>query len=101
MKWLKQALTDSHGVYDVAYISLFAISLSILGTVPFLCIAAWISYSRCVPVVSERLPLVTCSFNPEPLGIAIGAIAAGFATALGALAGYMAATRPRKPADGE
>jgi len=95
VKWLRSTLTDEEGRYDVAYVSLFLVAISTLSAVPFICVVSLISYLRCVPQAVKDLPVVTCNYDPQPVGFAIGAIAGGFATALGALAAYMAATRNR------
>lgn len=83
--WLRSALTDEHGQYDIAYIGMGALVLIVLGAIPWVLVLASIAlaYSR---------PLS----DLWGVGAAIGAICGGFAAALGALAGYMAATR--KPA---
>lgn len=88
MSWIRESVTDSNGQYDVAFVSLFGVGAATIGAIPFMCFMAWLSWLRCVP--SDK---VSCSFDPQPLGIAIGAAAGGFATAVAALAAYMAATR--------
>jgi hypothetical protein len=93
--WLQQAMKDNEGDYDVAYVALFGVALAVFLTLPFLCIMSMISYFRCVPIIKDGITPIICNFDPQPLGIAIGAVCGGFATALASLAGYMAATRNR------
>lgn len=85
MNWLRSALTDEAGQYDIAYIGMGALIVIVLGAIPsLLLMAVWALYAG-------------KTFDPQPLGVAIGAVCAGFAAALGSLAGYMAATRkPRE-----
>jgi hypothetical protein len=84
--WLRSALTDEHGQFDIAYIGMGALIVIVLGAIPsLLLMAVWALYAG-------------RAFDPQPLGIAIGAVCGGFAAALGSLAGYMAATRPTRPA---
>ena len=93
MDWIRESISDEHGVADVAYVSLFIIVFAVLGAIAFVCLMSAVSFCMC-----HELPMTTpptlCRFDPQPLGIAVGAICTGFATALGALAAYMAATRP-------
>jgi hypothetical protein len=93
MSWLRSCLTDRDGSYDIAYVSMFGVCITVLGAIPFMCIMAGVSYWHCIPVYQESGSVVQCVFDPQPLGFAIGAVAGGFATALGALAAYMLATR--------
>jgi hypothetical protein len=102
----REAVTDSTGAVDVANLSLFLVMNAVLSTVFFICVMAYLSYIRCAPSPAQVvgvaptqtiIPAVTCAFDPQPIGLAIGAVFAGFATALGALAAYMAATRPPRP----
>jgi hypothetical protein len=92
MKWLREAISDQDGVADVAYISVFVVAGAVLGAIIFVCLLTAIAYIRCTEVLAINPP-VLCRFDPAPLGTAIGLICGGFATAIGALAGYMAATR--------
>ncbi len=98
MNWIRSTLTDDDGRFDVAFVSLFGVMGAVIGAIGTMCALSAYSFFRCQPVVREALALVTCTYDPQPLGIAIGATCGGFATALGALAGYMAATRPPRPA---
>jgi hypothetical protein len=80
----REAITDTDGIVDVSYLALFWVLVSVLGAITFVCVMTLVAFLRCSS---------NCAFDPQPLGIAVGAICTGFATALGALAGYMAATR--------
>lgn len=86
MSIFREAITDSSGVVDVSYLALFWVMVSVLGAITFVCAMTAIVFLRCN---------ANCTFDPQPLGFAVGAICAGFATALGSLAGYMLATRRR------
>lgn len=87
------ALKDQDGDYDVAYVALFAIATAVFAAIPFLCLMTAIAFFKCEPIIQQGITPIICTFDPQPVGIAIGAVCTGFATALGALAGYMAATR--------
>lgn len=90
MSIFREAITED-GVVDVAYLALFWLMVMVLGAITFACVMTAAAFLRCTGA---------CTFDPQPLGIAVGAICTGFATALGALAGYMVATRhDRKPRD--
>lgn len=82
----RQAITDTDGLVDVAYLALFWVMVVVLGAIFFVCAMSLAAFIRCKE---------NCAFDPQPVGIAIGAICSGFATALGALGLYMAATRRR------
>ena len=97
MNWVKSTLTDSEGRYDVAYVSLFWVMAAVCNAIVVMCAVAAIAYFRC-RVFEVNGVTVNCAYDPQPLGIAIGAACGGFATALAALAGYMVATRPPRPA---
>jgi hypothetical protein len=95
MNWICSTLTDGEGRFDVAYVSLFGVMGAVIGSIAVMCAMSIVAYMRCTPIVRETAALVTCTYDPQPLGIAIAAVCGGFATALGALAGYMLATRSR------
>lgn len=101
MRWITSCLTDDKGNFDVAYVSLFVVMFAVLAAILIMCVMSVVSFLRCQPVVRETMALVQCVYDPQPLGIAVGAVCGGFSTALGALAGYMLATRPRKTTDGQ
>ena len=85
MNFFRGSCTDENGHWDVAYVSLFGVGTAVICAIPFMCLMALASWLRC-----------SCTFDPQPLGVAIGATCGGFATAVGGLAAYMAATRPPK-----
>lgn len=82
MNWLRGAATDERGYWDAAYICVLVLGalvvLTVLGELALVA-AAWKTGK---------------AYDPQPLGVAVAAVCGGFATALGGLAGYMAATRP-------
>ena len=84
MSLFQEAIRDEHGLVDVAYLSLYWLMAHVLGAIVFVCVLALWAFWR------------NDTFDPQALGIAIGAICGGFATALGALAAYMLATRKPK-----
>ena len=99
MKWLREALTDENGVTDVAYVSIFMVTLGILAAIAFICIMSAISYFTCYHITDVGLgqrAQVPCTFDPQPVGVALAAVCTAFAAMVGALAGYMAATRRRE-----
>jgi len=80
--WLRGAATDERGLWDAAYISVLALAGLVVLTVVVeiaLVVVAWHTGKP---------------YDPQPLGVAVAAVCGGFATAIGGLAGYMAATRP-------
>ena len=91
--WVRGALTDNAGNWDVAYISLAGVGAATLGSIPFMCVMSAVAYARCVPKITETAVVQACTYDPQPLGIAIGSACAGFAAAMTALAAYMAATK--------
>ncbi len=97
MNWIRSTLTDDDGRYDVAFVSLFCVMGAVVNTIVTMCVVSTFAYLRCRSFEVNGV-IVNCTYDPQPLGIAIGAVCGGFATALGALAGYMLATRPPRPA---
>lgn len=92
-KWPREAISDSDGVADVAYVSLFVLIGSMVAVTLFLCGMDAVSYFRCVPLIKSDV-IVNCTYNPLPLGQALGLVyGAGFSTGLGGLTAYMVATR--------
>lgn len=93
---LRGALTDENGQGDIAYIAMGGLGLAVLGPILVMTAMSMVAHFRCVPhtiVVKEALTVIACPYDPQPLGTAIGLACGGFGIALGALAGYMAATR--------
>ena len=92
---MREALTDENGQGDIAYIAIGALTAAAIGALTFIFgMSAW-DYFSCRPLVKPDV-VVNCSFSPLPIGQAAGLIFGAFATLIGALAGYMVATR-RQP----
>lgn len=90
MSIFRGAITDEKGQVDVANLALFWVMVSVLGAITFACgmsFLAWFAGCRGAAHV--------CAYDPQPLGVAVGAICVGFATALGALGAYMRLVQPR------
>lgn len=89
--WPRESISDENGLADVAYVGFFMVGGAVVSAIVAMTVTAVVAaYVRC------RASAAACTFDPQPLGIAIGAACTGLATALGALAGYMVATR-RQP----
>lgn len=80
--WLKGAATDDRGYWDAAYIGVLVLTALVAVTAMFEMLMIAVTWSS------------VKTYDPQPLGIAVAAVCGGFATALGALAGYQAASRP-------
>jgi hypothetical protein len=96
MKWLREAISDSDGLADMAYISIAGLVGIMVGSVVFLCAMSAVSYARCTEVVDVGQGVrsaIPCKYDPNPLGIAIAACLAAFGSPIGALALYMGQTR--------
>lgn len=93
-----QAIRDEKGYVDIAYYSLFWVMLVTVGSIPIVMLMSVLEFWRCVPLITD-LAVVNCFYKAP--GADVGFICGGFSTALIALAGYMAATRPpRAPSIG-
>jgi hypothetical protein len=63
-----------------------------------------ISYHKCEPITTiskgdqSVTSVIPCNFDPLPVGQAAGLVFGAFAALIGALAGYMAATRKQQRA---
>ena len=92
MSWLREAISDEQGLADMAYVAIGALTGAAIGALIFICAMAGIAYASCK---------VNCAFDPLPIGQAAGLIFGAFGALIGALAGYMAATRKgsRPPED--
>lgn len=77
--WLRDAVTDANGDMDVANIGVAVLIAMIIGAVTVACVALLIGK------------------DPQPLGVAVGAILAGFAPVLGALGVYRWGDAKRPP----
>lgn len=99
MSWLREAIGDEKGVADMAYVSVGALIGTLVSSVVFLCFMSAISYYNCQEIVDVGQGIkasIKCKYDPNPLGIAIAACIAAFGSPIGALAGYMVATRRRE-----
>lgn len=99
-KWPRESISDEAGIADIAYVAIAALTAGALGALAFVCLMAGIAYFQCTPLVKPDV-VVNCTFDPLPLGQAAGLIFGAFGALIGALAGYMVATRsPRtRPPD--
>lgn len=100
MSWLREAISDENKQADMAYVAIGALIGTLIGSVGFLCMMSAISYYNCQEIVDVGQGIrasVRCKYDPNPLGIAIAACIAAFGSPIGALAGYMVATRRREP----
>lgn len=105
MSWLREAISDEQGLADMAYIAIGVLTTAACFALTFICVMSAISYHLCGPITTavnstgqQVTTQTTCAFDPLPVGQSAGLIFGAFATLIGALAGYMAATRkgPRK-----
>src|SRR4051812_47016452 len=95
MSLFKQALTDENGQGDIAYLAIAGLTIAAIGALGFIFMMSAISYARCVPT------RIACDFDPLPVGQSAGLIFGAFGALIGALAGYMAATRKQRPQQGD
>jgi len=95
MNWLREAISDETGQADIAYAVIGALAGGALGSLAFICGMSAIAYFRCIPLVKPDV-VVNCSFDPLPMGQAAALIFGAFATLIGALCGYMVATRKQR-----
>lgn len=99
MGCIREALSDSDGLVDIAYVMVGAVGFTAIGVSAFLCIMSVIDYANCQPTLTistgaaDSRHVVPCRYDPLPMGQAIGLVFTAFAALLGSLAGYMAATR--------
>lgn len=96
MSWVRESISDSDGLADMAYVSIGVLVAIMVGSVVFLCGMSAVSYVRCTQIVDVGQGVrsaVPCSYDPNPLGIAIAACLGAFGSPIGALALYMGQTR--------
>lgn len=110
--WLRQAISDAEGLADMAYIVIGALAVSAMFALAFIFSMSAIDYRNCQPTISistavkgaegtdlaaaassDSRHITPCRFDPLPVGQAAGLIFGAFGALIGALAGYMAATR--------
>jgi hypothetical protein len=83
----------------MAYIVIGALAVSAIAALGFIFAMSAIDYIHCQPTINlssgteETRKIVPCRFDPLPVGQAAGLIFGAFSALIGALAGYMAATR--------
>jgi hypothetical protein len=86
MSFFREAVVDANGQVDVANLGFYWVTVHVLGAIVFVCaMSAW-SFARCE---------AHCTFDPQPLGVAVVAILGGYATTLAALGTYMRLVQPR------
>lgn len=99
MRWIREAISDREGLADMAYISIGALTVSAICALIFIFAMSAIDYATCQPVTTVAkgdqsvTSVIPCRYDPLPLGQAAGLIFGAFGALIGALAGYMAATR--------
>ena len=104
--FFRQAVSDSEGVPDIAYLVIAALAVTAIAALAFIFSMAFVDYLSCQPVTTiakgeqSVTSIVPCRFDPLPIGQAAGLIFAAFAGLIGSLAGYMAATRRRESSSG-
>lgn len=86
----REAIVDDKGQVDVANVALYWVMLSVLGAITFACLMSLASWAASCFGKAHQ-----CSYDPQPLGVAVGAICAGFASALTALGVYVRLIQPR------
>lgn len=98
---MREAISDREGIADMAYIAIGALTVSAIVALAFIFgMSAW-DYAHCDPITTiskgdtSVASVVPCRFDPLPIGQAAGLIFGAFGALIGALAGYMAATRRR------
>lgn len=97
-KWVRESISDENGQADIAYVAIAALTTGALGSLAFISFMAAVAYFQCTPLVKPDV-VVNCTFDPLPMGQAAGLIFGAFGALIGALAGYMVATRtPRAKA---
>lgn len=99
--WLREAISDEKGAVDMAYISIGGLILVMVASIVFLCTMSAISYARCTKIVDvskTQRAAIPCTYDPNPLGLAIAACLGAFGSPIGALALYMGQTRRREVA---
>jgi ribose/xylose/arabinose/galactoside ABC-type transport system permease subunit len=95
--WLREAISDETGQADISYVAIASLTGAAIGSLTFISVMAAVAYFRCIPLIKPDV-VVNCSFDPLPMGQAAGLIFTAFAALIGALSGYMVATRkPRQP----
>jgi hypothetical protein len=101
MNWIRESISDENNSADIAYVSIGGLVIAMVASIAFLCAMSAVSYARCTQIVDVGQGVrsaVPCSYDPNPLGLAIAACLGAFGSPIAALAVYMGQTR-RRPAD--
>ncbi len=83
--YFQSLITDEHGEADIGRLALFVLISIVLGAIPTLIVAG-------IAAAYYGKP-----FDPQPYGVAIGAICGGFGAALGALGIYLLGDKKPTP----
>ncbi len=81
----RSAITDGNGDVDAGYLAMFALMALVVGAIPIMVIGAFLAMWFDP----------THEFNVKDLGIGIGAVCGGFATAAGGIGMFRAGDKPR------
>lgn len=98
---MREAISDDRGRADMAYIVIGMLALAAIASLIFIFYMSAHDYNRCKPHTTVATgeqnvtSVVPCRFDPLPIGQSAGLIFGAFGALIGALAGYMAATRRR------
>ena len=102
--WVREAISDELGQADMAYVAIGVLTCAAIGALTFIFAMSAISYYNCKPITTVSkgdqsvTSVIPCNFDPLPVGQSAGLIFGAFGALIGALAGYMAATRKQRPA---
>jgi heme/copper-type cytochrome/quinol oxidase subunit 2 len=102
MNWMRESVSDEHKQVDIAYVSIAVVVVIMAVSVAFICSMSVVVYARCTQVVDVGQGVraaIPCEWDAWGVGSAVAAILAAFTGPVGALAGYMAATRRREIVD--
>lgn len=99
--FLRGALQDEAGLWDIAYLSLGVVTSLLVFAALNMVALVWVDWATCLPRVilptkdapNIAVTVISCKPDVLALGQAFGLAAGAFSTALLALAAYMAATR--------
>lgn len=84
----RSAITNDDGDVDSGYLAMFVLMIMVTGAIPLMCIGAFIAMWL---APDHR-------FAVQDLGIGIGAVCGGFATAIGAIGVFRMGDKPTPPA---
>lgn len=105
--WVREAISDEAGQADMAYVAIGILTCAAVGALTFIFALSAISYYNCKPITTVSkgdqsvTSVIPCNFDPLPVGQSAGLIFGAFGALIGALAGYMAATRKQRPQQGD